>query len=481
MLLTDRVQQSFKNSKYASIIACVFTFLLALSLLPTQSYADTRNSDVVMGITAEARGLTASQCPNISAQYAYVVSDDGTVYFERDAHAKTKIASVTKIMTALVALEYGDPASTTITVSERAAHVGESTAGLQQGDTMTLETALKGLLIPSGNDAGQAIAESMGADVYQQLKERYPDDENIPTEPYDAFIYAMNKKAAELGMNDSTFVNPHGLDMDEWKSEEMGSSAYDCYLMTQEAMKNDLFRSIVSTHETTIQVTRGGQPANIDLLSTDELLVSYEGACGVKTGNTDYAGACFSAAVERDGKTYYAMVLHCDNEAQRFIDTQTLYNWVFNNTIDYPLAHSPETVNATIDGTTQDYPVIAYVSNRSWIDKTFKATIADPGQTVSVFVLNGNVSQDIQIDEVSGNVSAGQKVGTINFMQHNEVIASVDLVAAEDFAGPNFFEGIGIWWDRLMRGFNGQPQYADNTIVNTTPIIFGADASFDEV
>ena len=66
-------------------------------------------------------------------------------------------------------------------------------------------------------------------------------------------------------------------------------------------------------------------------------------------------------------------------------------------------------------------------------------------------------------------------------MQHNEVIASVDLVAAEDFAGPNFFEGIGIWWDRLMRGFNGQPQYADNTIVNTTPIIFGADASFDEV
>lgn len=481
MLLIDRLKQSFNTSKYASVFACVLTFMLAISLIPSQAYADTRNSDVVMGITAEARSLTASQCPNISAQYAYIVSDDGTVYFEREANTKTKIASVTKIMTALVALEYGDPSNTIITVSEKAAQIGESTAGFQQGDTMTLENALKGLLIPSGNDAGQAIAESMGSQISEQLKEENPDDDSIPSEPYDAFIYAMNKKASELGMTNSTFVNPHGLDFDEWESDEMGSSAYDVSLMTREAMKNDLFRSIVRTHETTIQVTRSGQTVDIPLASTDEMLVSYDGACGVKTGNTDYAGACFSAAVERDGKTYYAVVLHSDNEAQRFIDTQTLFNWIFNNTIDYPLAHSSETVQATINGVTQDYPVIAEVANRGWIDKTFKATIADPNQTVSVFTLNGNVSQDVQIDDISGNVTAGQKVGTINFMQHNEVIASVDLVAAEDFAGPNFIEGIGIWWDRLFRGFNGQQQYAESTIINTTPLIYGADADFDEV
>lgn len=481
MLLISRSKQSTKRGKYVSFLACVLAFMLSISLIPSQGYADTRNSDVVMGISAQSRGLTASQCPNISADYAYIVSDDGTVYYERDANTKTKIASVTKIMTALVALEYGDPSSTTITVSENAATVGESTAGLQEGDTLTLENALKGLLIPSGNDAGQAIAESMGPQISERLKEENPNDDSIPSDGYDAFIYAMNKKASELGMNNSTFVNPHGLDFDQWESSDMGSTAYDVSLMTREAMKSDLIRSIVSTHETTIQVTRAGQTVDLPLVSTDELLVSYEGACGVKTGNTDYAGACFSAAVERDGKMYYVIVLHSDNEAQRFIDTQTLFNWVFNNTIDYPLAHSPETIQATINGSTQNYPVIAEVANRGWIDKTFKATIANPNQTVKVFTLNGNVSQDIQIDDVSGNIAAGQKVGTINFMQHNNIIATVDLIAAEDCAGPNFIEGIGIWWDRLFRGFNGQQQYADSTIINTTPLIFGADASFDDV
>lgn len=469
-------------SNRTKIGACLSAFLLCVTLVaglcPSTAQADVRQSDVVAGLSVESRGLGASSCPNVVAEYAYVVDDQGKVYFERGADTQTHIASITKVMTALIALEYGDPQNTTINVSQSAATIGESSAMLQAGDSMNLETALKALMIPSGNDAAQAIAESMGDSIKQQLQEQ--GDSNVPDSAYDAFVYAMNKKAQELGMTNTLFANPHGLDIDQHDAE-MYCSAKDVATMVSEVMKNDTFRSIVSMDGATIQVSRNGATADIPLESTDILIGSYEGACGVKTGFTEKAGQCFAGAVQRDGKTLYAVVLNSNSEQQRFSDATTLDDWVFNNTIDYALAHSPETTTMTTsDGQSSEVPVVAYVSHSGWIDKTFKATLSDPQAQVEVFSFDGNVSQQLEFDTVSGDVSAGQKVGTAKFFQHNKEIASCDIVAAESCSAPNFIEGIGIWWDRLMRGFSGQQTSAESVVVNTTPLIYGSNATITQ-
>ncbi len=464
---------SFKRACVALVAAAAIAF----SVAPASAYADVRSTDNANGLTVEQRALSASQFPNIAANYAILVDDEGRVYFERDADTQVQIASVTKTMTAIVALEYGDLQNTQITVSQNAASIGESSAMLLAGDTMNLETALKAMMICSGNDAATAIAESMGQQIKQALNDK--GDPNVPDGAFDAFVYAMNKKAKNLGMTDSLFANPHGLDFDQYNAD-MHCSARDVSIMVTEAMKNDTFRSIVSTANTTIQVQRNGASADVKLESTDILLGNYDGACGVKTGFTEKAGECFAGATSRNGKTLYAIVLDSTTEAQRFADAKALDEWVFGNTIDYSLAHSSETTTYTQKGEEVTVPVVANVSHSGWMNKTFKATLADPEASVSVFAFDGNVSQEVEYDNVSGDVQPGQKVGTIKFYQHNEVIAQQNLVAAESCAAPNFIEGIGIWWERLWKGFSGEQTQAESTLVNTTPIIYGNSSAISK-
>lgn len=448
--------------------ACIFT-----CALPGSSFADVRSSDVVSGLTVEQRGLAASQSPDIVANYAIAVDEDGKVYFERNADEQVQIASITKTMTAIVALEYGDLEDTTITVSKNAASIGESSAMLQAGDSMNLDAALKAMMICSGNDAATAIAESMGSDIKQSLNDA--GDPNVPEDSQDAFVYAMNKEAKKLDMDDSLFANPHGLDFDDYAAD-MHCSARDVAKMCSQAMSNEAFRDIVATDKTKIKITRNGSSANVKLESTDILLGNYDGACGIKTGFTEKAGECFAGAVQRDGKLLFSIVLDSSSEAQRFTDSQTLDDWVFDNTVQCPLASSSETVDFDTDNGTVSAPVVAQVSHTGWMDKTFKATIADPTATVEVFALDGNVSQDVQFDAVSGDVHPGTKVGTVTYYQHNEVVATQDLVAAEDCAAPNIIEGIGIWWHRLFN-FSGQPTQATSEVVGTMPVIYGANAT----
>lgn len=466
------------RTKYAGIIACVFAFVLSFALCPNIAFAEVRNSDVVLGQTIEEQGFTASQAPNIACEYAYLVSSDGTIYFARNAYDQVHIASITKIMTAIIALEYGgDPTQTEITVSQEAASIGESSAQLRAGDVISLESAIKALMIPSGNDAGQALAESLGPKILEELqKDPSIPEEEMPQNGYDAFVYAMNKKALSLGMNDARFSNPHGLDYDQY-SGDMHCSAQNVSIMARAAMQNELFRSVVATEKTTIPVKRGDGWIDLQLESTDMLLGSYEGACGIKTGFTEVAGECFAGACERDGETLYAIVLDSTSESQRFADCKAMWDWVYNNTVDVPLATSDEVITYhTASGDVQA-PVVAQVSHKGWLDKTFKATIADPDQTVEVFRYEGNVSQEVIFDDITTNVHVGDKVGTVNYYQNNEIIQTVDLVAAEDCAGPNFLEGIGIWWSRLTGGMSGQPAEAESVVVSTMPIIYGADAA----
>lgn len=445
--------------------------LLALSsalqlYTPDSAYAEVRRSDVVLGQTVEERGLTVAQCPSIDALYACVMDENGTIYFERDARSATQIASITKVMTALVALDAVDEGivslNDTFTVSAAAAEVGESSAGLQEGDKLDLNTALYALMVPSGNDAAIAIAEYVG--------QRMLDSGSSGSDGYQVFIDAMNEKCAELGCVDTVYRNAHGLDSGEFEGDQH-SCAYDQAVIVKEAMLDERFRDTVDSGDTTITVDRNGEDTDLALESTDQLLETYEYACGVKTGYTELAGNSFAAAANNGTRYLYAIVIHSSSETQRFTDAQTLCEWVYDNIVTYSLANNDETRSVTLGGQMYDAPVVAQVAHADWMDRTIAATLADPDAVAEVFALNGNVSQSFEFNDVHGNVHVGDTLGTATFYQHNEVIAQVDVVAAEDVSAPNFFEGVGIWWSRLYNNFSGGSQVAESVVLNTTPLL----------
>ncbi|MDO4501912.1 MAG: D-alanyl-D-alanine carboxypeptidase family protein [Coriobacteriia bacterium] len=444
----------------AALLAAVLTLALTAAWT-VPALADVRKADLVMGETVEARGLTVAQCPSVAAEYVYVVDEDGQVYFDRNAEVETQIASITKIMTAIVALEQGS-LDDVITVSQTAAKIGESSAELQAGDKLTLAEALKALMIPSGNDAAQAIAEFYGG----RMLDSNGGDATNEYACNQAFVDAMNAKAQELGMTSSEFSNAHGLDFDEYTGS-LHSTAKDVATMVAAAMQNDTFREVVSMGETTIKITRDGSPAGIRLEPTDELLGNYEGLCGVKTGYTEKAGNCFAAACNRGDRDVYCIVLKSTDEWQRFTDTSTLLDWVYGHTVNYALANSPETMQVNQNGQTLEVPVMARVGYPGWTDATFAVGLSNSSATVPLFDLNGNVSQEIQMKDLSGDIRVGDVVGKLVFSQHNQVVAEADLVALEEQRGPNPFEAIGVFFDRLLFGKTQAP----DTLINQTPLL----------
>lgn len=436
---------------------------LALFAPPAHAWADVRKADVIMGDTVEHRDLPVADCPDISADYAYVVDGDGTVYFQRDDSTEVPIASITKIMTAVVALD-SVPTDTKVTVSKTAAEIGESSAELQEGDIMPLSDALAAMMVPSGNDAAQSIAESVGAIMLQSSGADAGDTDAC----CQAFVDAMNAKAAELGMDDSMFRNPHGLDDDSFSGDQH-STAHDIGILSAYAMGKQAIRDLTSNESATCTVQRDGKNVEISLKSTDELLGVYDGACGIKTGFTDKAGACFAGACNREGQDLYAIVLHASDEYQRFVDTQTLWDWVYQNKVSYPLANSMQTTTDALTG--QDVPLVAQVALTSWTDRKVDATLADPSATVTVFALSGNVSQSVEYRELDKSVRAGDVVGTVTYKQRNSTIATMDLVATQNVAAPNLFQSFGVWWKRLLASFNGSQKVAESVFYNDSMLI----------
>lgn len=232
-----------------------------------------------------------------SAKAACVLElETGRVLFESNMHTRLPMASTTKAMTALLAIEQGD-LSDTVTCSENAFGVSGTSIYLQQGETLTLEEMLLGLMLSSGNDAAVAIAEHIGGSL-------------------DGFVQMMNARAVQIGAVNTHFANPHGLPDDAHYT-----TAYDLALIAREAMGNPVFRRIVSTQRATIPWE--GRTYNRQLNNKNRLLTSYEGATGVKTGFTSKAGRCLVFGAQRGGMEIIGVVLGCSDwfdEAERLMD-----------------------------------------------------------------------------------------------------------------------------------------------------------------
>ena len=449
-----------RSRVFACILAVVLSGSVAFS--PLQAWAEVRKADVIAGMSVDERGLTVAECPSIDAAHAALISQDGTVYFEREASQASRIASITKVMTAIVAIDNA-PEGTFVAVSEAAAQVGESSANLQEGDVLDFESALKALLVPSGNDAAVAIAEAVGAIMIAS-------DPSLGNDPVGAFVHAMNEKAAAIGCTDTLYENPHGLD-DGVHDGNLHSTASDQVKVAKCAMEYPLIREIVSGGSTTIPVTRAGGKVDVELQTTDELLEMYKYTIGIKTGVTDSAGPSFMGAASKEGRELYCVVLGSSDELQRFNDAKALFEWAYDHCIVLPLANSSNWTTMRDGGTSKDVPVIGAASHADWIDRTVPCTLANPDASIEVFDFEGNVSQSVTFNELHGTIHVGDKVGTIVFKQHNQVIDEQDLVATETVEGPNIIDGVAIWWQRLFGGLGGSQGVADSEIYNVMPVI----------
>lgn len=236
-----------------------------------------------------------------SAQSAVVMEiNSGRVLFSKNADIRLPMASTTKIMTALVAVELCD-IDEPVNIDKKAVGVEGSSVYLRLGETLTVKELLYGLMLRSGNDCAVALAIHVGGSI-----------EN--------FAELMNAKAAYLGLDNTHFVNPHGLHDDNHYT-----SAYDLAVISCEAMKNPIFREIVSTKKVTIG---GGEEKRL-LLNKNKLLYNYENACGVKTGYTKRAGRCFVGAAD-NGTELVCVVLNC---GPMFEETKSLLTY-FQNEYD---------------------------------------------------------------------------------------------------------------------------------------------------
>jgi len=230
---------------------------------------------------------------SISAHSAIVIdADTHTVYYEKNADERRLIASTTKIMTALVALDTLAP-DRIVTVPAEAVRVGGSSMYLREGEEVSVEALLYGEMLVSGNDAAYTLAAA-GGDL-------------------DAFVAAMNEKAQEFGLVDTSFANPHGLDDDD-----NYSTARNMAILASNALKNPVFREICASKNMQIE---GRQ-----LKNHNKLLSMYEGTVGVKTGFTKAAGRCLVSAVERDGRTLICVTLNAPDD---WNDHMQLYDAVF--------------------------------------------------------------------------------------------------------------------------------------------------------
>ena len=230
----------------------------------------------------------------------------GTILYEKDAYAHLSPASVTKIMTMLLAAEAVDGGVISlddpVIASSRAARMGGSQIWLEEGEQMSVGEMLKCIAVVSANDCCVALAEHMAGSE-------------------EAFVERMNQRAAELGLNDTHFTSCSGLS----DSDAHYTCAHDLAVMSRELLKHDMIKQYTTIWMDTI---RGGA---FGLSNTNKLIYYYPGATGLKTGFTSKAMYCLSASAERDGVEYIAVVLHAPSSAERFESAKVLLNHAFGS------------------------------------------------------------------------------------------------------------------------------------------------------
>lgn len=283
-----------------------FVMLTLIVFLPVSCFADDyiEPIDENLDLNSIVTSATISTEPNINSRAAVVIErSTGAILFGKNEYDVRKMASTTKIMTSIIVLENENDLSRIVTVSSKAAGIHGSRLGLSTNCKITVRDLLYGLMLCSGNDAAIALAEHIGGSV-------------------EGFADLMNVKASSLGLTNTHFVTPHGLDNDEHHT-----TAYELALLTNYALENETFRKLVNTTNYTVSIN--GSPKNIH--NTNELLGNLNGVYGVKTGFTNGANRCLVTACKRGDLDIICVVLGADTKKFRTQDSVKLIEYSFSN------------------------------------------------------------------------------------------------------------------------------------------------------
>lgn len=351
-------------------------------------------------VRAEANSETGQE-PEIEAPSAILMeASTGKVIYEKDADTKRPPASVTKVMTLLLIYEALENGTITkedvVTTSEYASSMGGSQVFLETGEEQTVDTLLKCIVVSSANDACVAMAEYISGSE-------------------EAFVEAMNKKAKELGMNNTVFKNCNGLDTDGHMT-----TARDIALMSRELTTHypDIFSYTKIWMDTIIHKTKRGEE-EFGLSNTNKLIRQYPYATGLKTGSTGNAKFCLSATASKDGIDLIAVVMAAPDSKTRIADTETLLNYGFSKCRKYEDDdYASLQKKATVQRGKKDTVTAVQKTGFMYIDTEGKAL--------------DKIEKEIKIEKtVKAPVKKGQKIGEVIYKIGEEQLGTVPLVASE--------------------------------------------------
>ena len=487
--------------------ALLLTLVLAAALGgPSRALADRQGSDTVGGVPLSAGEITTTLAPDVRFKAGLLLATDGRMLWGRDPQTSRPMASITKMMTALLTLERGD-LDDDVTISKAASEVEDAT-GLLPGETFTVRELLELALVTSSNDAAYALAEHTGT--------------TLP-----AFVAQMNAKAGSLGLRHTHYANPHGLD-----APGHYSSPADIASLSRTAMQSAEFRRIVMLPSVTLPAYGTRKAKTLE--STNELLGTYRGMQGVKTGFTNDAKHSFVASAKRGGVTLTAVVLGAETNSARFAQCARLLDWGFahfslqtvttttetvgtvplsantaksvtaryEETTSVPVFDLDGAVTATTTLSTEialpvfegqrlgeaiivqgqrelaRVAVVAAASAASaeetvgavpvadYIDRTVSARASGEPLSVAEFDPKVAVDRRVTLDtKVQAPVAVGRRIGEIVYSQRGTVIVRVPVVASAAVMEPDLVAKAGIWFARGWRALTGQPTIAKRIVL----------------
>ena len=334
---------------------------------------------------------------NVAAKSAVLMDvTTGTILYEQNAHEPLAPASVTKVMTMLLIMEAIDSGKIrwddTVTASEAAAAKGGSQIYLKVGETMSVSDMVKSIAVSSANDCACAMAEHLAGSE-------------------SAFVDLMNKRAQELGMADTHFVNCTGLD-DDPEAANHRTSAHDIAIMSRELLKNH--SGIKNFTTIWMDTVRNGA---FGLSNTNKMVRFYDGCTGLKTGFTNGAGYCLSASAQRDGMELIGTVMGSKTSADRFAAAKSMLDYGFANFALYtPVVQDGAAVTVTLGSSTSVAAVPAEDAQ----------LLVEKGQ------LNAIVTEVELESQISAPVAAGQRLGTLTIKSGDQILKEIPLVAELD-------------------------------------------------
>jgi hypothetical protein len=357
-------------------------------------------AETSVGLSSSSTTITDNPLALDCGAACLIEQSSGLIIYDYNMHEKLRPASVTKIMSLLLIMEALDSGKIQLTdkipCTEDAAKMGGSQIWLDVRETLTVEEMLKAICVVSANDCVVAMADYLEGSQ-------------------DAFVKKMNQKAQELGMNDTTFKNCHGIDEDGHLT-----SAYDIAIMSRELLMNH--PSITKYTTIWMDSLRDGKSS---LVNTNKLVRNYSGCTGLKTGSTSIALYNLSASATRDNLSLIAVVLKAPTPAIRFSNAQKLLDYGFSN------------YSVTSFGKKGD--IIKSVEVKKGTISSINAILENDAQVLTPKSSTSDITQEIKLDDTfNAPILEGQKLGEVDFSINGNFVSTVNLIASTSSDKLNF-------------------------------------------